>query len=42
MNEEAFFDFEQEIIDQYVAQSDDAIDWDDYSFGGTEVESYDP
>jgi hypothetical protein len=20
----------------------DVIDWDDYSFGGTEVESYDP
>lgn len=42
MNEETFFDFEQEIMDQYAAQSDDAIDWDDYAQGVVELESYDP
>ena len=42
MNEEVVFDFEQELMDQYAAQTDDAIDWDDYAQGAVEVESYDP
>ncbi len=42
MNEDYVFDFEQEIMDQYAAQREDVIDWDDCSQGSTDVESYDP
>lgn len=38
MEEEAIFDFETEIMDQYAEQS---LDFDDYS-EGVELESYDP
>lgn len=42
MNEEAFFDFEQEIMDQYANQIEDELSYDDYAQGSVELESYDP
>ena len=42
MDEEALFDFEQEIMDQYAAQYDDELFYYDDSSVGVEVESYDP
>jgi hypothetical protein len=41
MNEEDLAFFYQEMQEQSNYEGD-VIDWDDYSFGGTEVESYDP
>ena len=42
MEEEARFDFDVEIMDQYAAlHDDDSFDFDDYS-SGIEAESYDP
>ena len=40
--EEALFDFEQEIQDQYAAQKEDELFYDDYAQGAVEFESYDP
>jgi hypothetical protein len=39
--EESLFDFEQEINDQYAAQYDEDMIFDDYS-SGIDAESYDP
>jgi len=41
MEEESVFDFEQEINDQYAAQYDEDMIFDDYS-SGIDAESYDP
>lgn len=42
MEEEAIFDFETEIMDQYAAQNDEDFLFDDYAQGAVEFESYDP
>jgi len=45
MEEEALFDFETEIMDQYAASTEEELFYDDYSEGrssGVEAESYDP
>lgn len=42
MEEEALFDFEQEILDHYAAQTEEEMFYDDYAQGAVELESYDP
>ena len=42
MNEEAFFDFEQEIMDHYANHTEEEMFYDDYAQGSTDVETYDP
>ena len=42
MNEEAIFDFEQEILDHYAASTEEELFYDDYAQGALDVESYDP
>jgi hypothetical protein len=42
MNEEAIFDFEQEIIDHYANHTEEELFYDDYAQGSVESESYDP
>lgn len=42
MEEEALFDFETEIMDQYAAQMEEELFYDDYAQGSVELETYDP
>jgi hypothetical protein len=42
MNEEAIFDFEQEIMDHYANHTEEELFYDDYAQGSVELESYDP
>ena len=42
MNEDSVFDFETEIMDQYAAQTEEELFYDDYAQGAVELESYDP
>jgi hypothetical protein len=42
MNEESFFDFEQEIMDHYANKTEEELFYDDCSQGSVDAESYDP
>lgn len=42
MEEECRFDFDVEIMDQYAAQMEEELFYDDYAQGSVELETYDP